>query len=53
VDERRETTLIRDDTRHQNTGQLFIMNFEDIENLMSIVCFCVLVCFVCLHVYGV
>ncbi len=53
VDESREATLIHDDTRHQNIGLLVIMNFEGVESLMYIVYFCVLVCFVCLQVYGV
>jgi hypothetical protein len=53
VDERRETTLIDDDTRCQNNKQLFIMNFEGAESPMCIVCFYVLVCFVYLQVYGV
>ncbi len=48
VDERREATLIHDDTRRPNTGQLFIMNFEGAESLMSIfvsVFWCVLFVF--------
>jgi hypothetical protein len=45
VDEKREATLIHDDTRHQNTRQLFIMNFEGAESPMSVVHLCVL--FVC------
>jgi hypothetical protein len=53
VDERREATLIHDDRRCKNNEQLFIMNFEGAESPMCIVCFCVLVCFVCLQVYGV
>jgi hypothetical protein len=53
VDEKRKETLIHNYTRRQNTKQLFIMNFEGIENPMSIVHFCVLVCFVCLQVNGV
>jgi hypothetical protein len=53
VDEKREGALIHDDTRCQNTRQLFIMNFKGVENLLFVVCFSVLVCFVCLQVYGV
>ncbi len=53
VDVKRKETLIHDYTRRQITKQLFIMNFEGIENPMSIVHFCVLVCFVCLQVNGV
>ncbi len=45
VDERRETTLIHDDTRCQDIGELFIMSFVSIESSMSIVHFCVVVCF--------
>ncbi len=50
VDERREATLIYDDTRRRSSRQLFIMNFESVESSMFIVCFYVLVCFVCLFV---
>jgi len=52
VDEKRETTLIHDDTRCQDTRQLFIMSFANANNPMSIVCFCVLARFVYLQVYG-
>jgi hypothetical protein len=45
VDEKKETTLIHDDTRCQDTRQLFIMSFANANNPMSIVCFCVL--FIC------
>jgi hypothetical protein len=45
VDERKETTLIHDDTRCQDIGQLFIMNFVNAKNPMSIVHLCVL--FIC------
>ncbi len=41
VDERREATLIHDDIRCQNIGQLF-MNFEGVESWMYIVCLQVL-----------
>jgi hypothetical protein len=53
VDERRKTTLIHDDTRRQDIGQLFIMSFTNIESLMFVVHFYGLVCFVCLQFYGV
>jgi hypothetical protein len=53
VDERKEATLIHDGIKHQNTRLLFIMNFEGAKSLMSIVCFCVWVCFVYLQIYGV
>ncbi len=45
MNERREATLIHGDIRRPNIGQLFIMNFEGTESVMSIVCFCVLVWF--------
>jgi hypothetical protein len=48
VDERREATLIHNDTRCQDIGELFIMSFTNIKSPMSIVHFHVLVCFVCL-----
>ncbi len=54
VDEKKKTTLIHNYTRCQDTGQLFITNFEGTENPMFVVgFFFVLVCFVCLQVYGV
>jgi len=57
VVERKEATLIHDGGRRQDTGQLFIMNFEGAKSPMSIVrlcvCVCVCVCFLCLQVYGV
>jgi hypothetical protein len=46
VDEKRKITLIHNYTRCQDTGQLFIMNFEGIENPMFVVRFFALVCFV-------
>jgi hypothetical protein len=48
VDERKEASLIHDDTRCQDIGELFIMSFVNVESSMSIVHFCILVCFVCL-----
>jgi hypothetical protein len=53
VDERRKTTLIHNDVRRQDIGQLFIMSFTNIESPMFVVHFYGLVCFVCLQFYGV
>jgi hypothetical protein len=52
VDERREATLIHDDTRHQDTGQLFIMNFCRCRKF-DVCCSFLHLCVVCLFaVYG-
>jgi aminopeptidase C len=53
LDERKEVTLIHNGKRHQDIGQLFIMNFEGTKSSIFVVRFYVWVCFFCLQVYGV
>jgi hypothetical protein len=48
-----EAIIIHDDTRRQDMGQLFILNFAGAKSLMFVIRLCVWVCLVCLQVYGV